>query len=53
MFIFGRKRERETACEGWQGQREREAQSEAGSRLRAISTESNVGLEPRDDKIMT
>ena len=36
-----------------EGQREREAESEAGSRLRAISTEPYVGLELKDCEIMT
>ena len=38
-----------------EGQREREGdtESEAGSRLRAVSTEPDVGLEPTDCEIMT
>ena len=43
MFIF----------EGEERQRERETESRAGSRLRAISTEPNVGLELRSHEIMT
>ena len=43
MFIF----------EGEERQRERETESGAGSRLRAISTEPNVGLELRSQEIMT
>ena len=34
-------------------QRERETESEAGSRLWAVSTESNAGLEPMNHEIMT
>ena len=32
---------------------EREGHTEAGSRLRAVSTETYVGLEPTDREIMT
>ena len=48
MFIFERDRE-------WTGeeQRERETESEAGSRLRAVSTEPHAGPEPMDSEIMT
>ena len=47
-------KERETECEwwGWAG-REGDTESEAGSRLRAVSTEPDVGLEPTDHEIMT
>ena len=34
-------------------ERERETESEAGSRLRAVSTEPDAGLELRDHEIMT
>ena len=34
-------------------QRERETESEAGSRFRAVSTEPDAGLEPTDHEIMT
>ena len=36
-----------------EGQRERETESEAGSRLCAVSTEPDAGLEPTDREIMT
>ena len=36
-----------------EGQRERETEYEAGSRLRAVSTEPDVGLELTDREIMT
>ena len=36
-----------------EGQRERETESEAGSRVRAISTEPDAGFELMDCKIMT
>ena len=46
-------RQRETEREwGWAG-REGDTESKAGSRLRAISTEPNVGLELRNGEIMT
>ena len=34
-------------------EREGDTESEAGSRLRAVSTEPEVGLEPTDRKIVT
>ena len=36
-----------------EGQREGDPESEAGSRLRAVSTEPDVGLDPTNLKIMT
>ena len=36
-----------------EGQAERDIESEAGSRLQAVSTEPDVGLEPTDREIMT
>ena len=45
-------RERESAQVG-QGQREGDVESKAGSRLLAIITECNSGLELTDGKIMT
>ena len=36
-----------------QGQKEGDAESEAGSRPRAVSTEPDVGLELTDHEIMT
>ena len=53
MFILSL---RETECEQGRGrererERERVTESKAGSRLRAVSTEPNVRLEPRE--IMT
>ena len=36
-----------------EGQREGDTETEAGSRLRAISTEPDAGLEPTDREIMT
>ena len=47
-------REKETEHESRGGaEREGDTESEAGSRLRAVSTEPNVGLEPTDREIMT
>ena len=43
-FFF---REKETECKwGTGGEREGDTESEAGSRLRAVSTEPDAGLEP-------
>ena len=43
MFIFKREREHE---QGRGREREGNTESEAGSRLQAVSTEPHVGLEP-------
>ena len=46
--------ERQRECVGKAGaEREGDTESEAGSRLRAVSTEPDVGLEPTDREIMT
>ena len=50
MFIFKRERDRARAGEG---QREGDTESEAGSRLRAVSTEPNAGLKLTNCEIMT
>ena len=51
MFIFGR----ETETESKEGRTEREGgtESEAGFRLRAVSTEPDSGLEPTKHEMMT
>ena len=54
MFIF--ERERQSASrEGAEREREREGdtESEAGSSLRAVSTEANTELKPTNYDIMT
>ena len=43
---------RERASRG-EAQREGDTQSEAGSRLQAVSTEPDTGLEPTNSEIMT
>ena len=43
MFIFETERQKARAGEG---QREGDTECEAGSRLRAVSTEPDTGLEP-------
>ena len=50
MFISKRDRDRDRAGDG---QREGDTESKAGSRLRTVSTEPNVGLEPTNHEIMT
>ena len=47
-------RGRDTECKQRREQREREGDTEAagGSRLRAVSTEPDAGLEPRNREIM-
>ena len=49
MFIHFGERQRQSMSGG---QRDRETESEAGSRLRAVSIEPNAGLEPTDREIM-
>ena len=46
MFMFDREREREAEREG-------DTESEAGSRLSAVSTEPNAGLEPTNHELIT
>ena len=53
LFIFERERERETEHKQREGQREGDTESEGGSRLRAVSTEPNVGLELTNCEIVT
>ena len=50
MFIFERQRQ---SVSGGGAERERDTESEAGSRLSAVSTEPNVGLKLTNHKIMT
>ena len=50
LFLF--ETERDRACTG-EGQREGDTESETGSRLRAVSTEPDAGLELTDREIMT
>ena len=50
VYFFGRETERDSA-RGGGAEREGDAESEAGSRLRAISTEPHVGLEPTNCEI--
>ena len=47
-----RDRERQSTSQG-EAEREGDTESEAGSRLRAVSTEPDVGLELMDCEIMT
>ena len=51
MFILFLK-ERQS-MRGGKGQRERDTESETGFRLRAVSTELDVGLELTDHEVMT
>ena len=50
MFMFERQRQ-SVSREG--AEREEDTVSEAGSRLQAVSTEPNAGLEPTNCEIMT
>ena len=52
VYSFLRDRERQTTSGGG-SQREGDIEPEAGSRLLAVSTESNAGLEPMIHEIMT
>ena len=51
MFIYFWDRERQSMSGG--GEREGDTESEAGSRLWAVSTEPNAGLELTNPEIMT
>ena len=55
LFIFERERETGREKEHSRGGAEREGDrdSEAGSRLQAVSTEPDEGLEPTNQEIMT
>ena len=53
MFILERETERVSMSGEGQRERERETKSEAGSRLWAVSTEPDVGLELMDCEIVT
>ena len=54
MFIFERERERHRVQAGvLDREREGDPESEAGSRLQAVSTEPDAGLEPMNHAIMT
>ena len=50
MFIFERQRQ---STSGAGPEIEGDTESEAGFRLRAVSTEPDTGLEPTDHEIMT
>ena len=52
LFIFERERERQSMSRGG-ADREGDTESKAGSRLRAVSAEPDVGLELTDREIMT
>ena len=52
MFIYFWDRERQSMSAGG-AEREGDTESEAGSRLWAVSTEPDAGLEPTNCEIMT
>ena len=52
IYLFLRDRVRQSVSGGGE-EREGDTESEAGSRLWAVSTESNVGPEPTNYEIMT
>ena len=52
MLIYFLRQERQGMSRGG-AEREEDAESKAGSRLRAVSTELDVGLEPTSCEIMT
>ena len=52
MFIFERERERQNTSKGG-AERGGDTESEAGSRLQAVSTEPDAWLKPTDHEIMT
>ena len=52
MFIIYFERERQSVSRGG-AEREGDTESEEGSRLRAVRTEPDAGLEPTNHEIMT
>ena len=50
VYLFLRQRE---SMKGGGAERDGDTESEAGSRLRAVSTEPDAGLEPTNREIMT
>ena len=52
LFIFEREKERQSMSRGG-AEKEGDTESKAGSRLRAVSTEPNAGLELTNREIMT
>ena len=52
MFIYFGDNARDRVQAG-EGQTERDTESEAGSRLRAVSPEPDAGFEPTNREIMT
>ena len=52
MFIFDSERDRQSVSMGG-AEREGDTESEAGSRLQAVSTEPDAGLQLTDCEIMT
>ena len=52
MFIYNFLERRRQDASGLGAEREGDTESEAGSRLRAVSTESDAGLELMNLKIM-
>ena len=54
MYLFILERDRQTECKQGRGrEREGDTESEAGSRLQAVSTEPDAGPEPTSREIMT
>ena len=56
LFLRERERDRETerqSMSGGRAEREGDTESKAGSRLRAVGTEPDVGLKPTDCEIIT
>ena len=53
VYLFLREREREKSMSGEGVERKGDTESEAGSRLRAVSTEPDTELELTNYKIMT
>ena len=52
FYLFLRERKRQSTSRGV-AEREGDTESEAGSRLLAVSTEPDAGLEPMNQEIMT
>ena len=53
IYFFERQRERDTERSRRGVEREGDTESETGSRLQAVGTEPDVGLEPTNPEIMS
>ena len=53
MLIYSWERQKDRARVGGEAEKEGDTESEAGSRVRAVSTDPDAGFQPTKHKIMT